>query len=450
VSDEIEPSGTIGSSDEPQTSSQHGPARRGRKIIVVAVAICLIGGGIGVAVAESGAPGNASTPAAAVNRLLDAADHSDLLGAIDAIAPGERNAIEPGFVGLVHQLERLDVLSPSTNLSDVGGLSLHFAGVKTATAMLSPTVAAVSITGGSVTGSLDAGKLPIGSFVRGLTRGLLPPASRTSTSSVSTGREAIVTEKVAGTWYVSLGYTIAYDVLRSEGLPGVSPTVSAAVSATGSSTPEGAVRVLLSDAAAFNLRGLLSDLPPGELGALQGYAGLFLGKAGAAAAKARSQVSVRITSLKMSSSAVAGGTLVQIGGIGLAVSYDGVTFSYKGGCLTYGYEGRSVRRCATNATSSAEFRRILAALPLSLRGLAMRFTASRPALGFVTVQEGSRWFVSPVATLFEDVNASLSTLKPRDLGSIASLLEHPAAAEALAHSLEQLLLGALASGSSSL
>ena len=70
-----------------------------------------------------------------------------------------------------------------------------------------------------MTGTFDAAKLPVGSFVSTLTHGLLSGAKQTSTSNVTTGREAIVTEQVNGTWYVSLGYTIAYDALRSEHLP---------------------------------------------------------------------------------------------------------------------------------------------------------------------------------------------------------------------------------------
>jgi len=443
MSNEIEPAEMAGNSDETPPASGRERTRRGRRIVVVVVAVCLAGGGVGAAIAESGSSSGPSTPAGAVETLLDAADHSDLLGAIDAIAPGERAAIEPGFVGLVSQLERLDVLSATTNLNDVGGLTLQFQGIKTKTTMLSSSVAAVAITGGSVTRSLDARKLPIGSFVEGLIQGLLPSRVETSTGPVATGPEAIVTEKVGGTWYVSLGYTIAYDALRAAGRPAVPPAAAEAVRATGSSTPEGAVGVLLTDAVALDLPGLLGDLPPGEMGALQSYSPLFLGKAEAALAKVRSRVTTKVTGFTVSSSAVTGGTLVKVGDLGLSVRYEGITINYKGGCLTYSYLGRSVRRCAKHAVSSAEVRKIIEAFPPSLRGLVTSLAKNPPAIGFVTVQEGGRWFVSPVATLLDDVDASLAILRPQDLVAIAALAENRQEAEALARSLEKLLFGSV-------
>lgn len=447
MSDEARPSQIAGNPEEQPAGTGRGPAWRSRRIVTAVIVVCLVGGGVGAAVAESGGPSSSSTPAAAVHRLLEAADHRDLLGAIEAIAPGERTAIEPGLVGLVHQLERLKVLASSTNFRDLGGMSLHFTGVRTTTTMLSPTLAAVAITGGSVTGSLNVNQLPIGSFVRGLTHGMLPQKAETSTSAISTGRGAIVTEQVGGTWYVSLGYTIAYDALRSEGRPAVTPAVNGAVPAAGSATPTEAVAALLRDAAAFNLRQLIGDLPPGEMGALQSYASLFLGRAETALAKDRSEARVRITNLGLTSSPVDGGVLVKVRDLGLSVTYDGITIAYRGGCVSYGYQGRSVRRCPSRAASSAEIRKIIAAFPSSLRPLATRLTKDRPAIGFVAVQENGRWYVSPVATLLNDLNGYLSLLQPGDLTAIASLAERPAEAKALGHALEQAVLGALASGS---
>jgi hypothetical protein len=72
----------------------------------------------------------------------------------------------------------------------------------------------------------------------------------------------------------------------------------------------------------------------------------------------------------------------------------------------------------------------------------------RPSFGFVTVQDNGRWFVSPVATMLDALNGTLSILQPQDLEAIASLAENPAELHALGTSLEKVALGALASGSS--
>jgi hypothetical protein len=447
MSDEIEPSGMAGSTEEELTKPTRRPSRRGRRIITVAVAVCLVGGGIGAAVAVTSSSGVSSNPAAAVRKLLDAANHRDLIGALDAIVPGERVPIEPGMLGLIAQLERLDVLSRNTNLKDVGGLSLHFSEIKTATTMLSFNVAAVAITSGTVTGSFDATSLPIGSFVSRLTRGRLTGQKESSTSSVTTGREAIVTEQVNGTWYVSLGYTIAYDALRSTDRPANLPPTNEAVSAPGSSTPEGAVATLLNDAVGFNLRGVIADLPPGEMGALQSYAPRFLGKADHSLAKTRSEVTMRISHMLLSGSPIAGGTLVKVSDLGLSATVEGITLTYKGGCLTHSF-GRSVRRCPSPAMTATADKKLIAVLPRSLRGLVTRLMKDHPSFGFVTVEDNGRWFVSPVATMLDALNGTLSILQPQDLGAIASLAENPAELHTIETSVEQLLYGALASGSS--
>ena len=148
------------------------PIRRSRRrkltVISAVIALALIGGGVGVAVADSTASAGASDPSAAVNNLLNVADRGDLLGALDALAPGERSAIEPGLIGLVDQLKRLGVLSPTTNLNDLHGFSLHFSGIQMKTTMLTPTLAAVTITAGRVVSSVIPTQLPLGPFVRGL------------------------------------------------------------------------------------------------------------------------------------------------------------------------------------------------------------------------------------------------------------------------------------------
>lgn len=449
MSDETEHSEVVGSQVDQPAAGGRGPSRRGRTIVTIVVAVCLIGGGVGAAVAMSGGSGPSSTggssPASAVNKLLNAADHSDLLGAVDALVPGEQAAFKSGAMGLVGQLIRLKVLSSGVNLSHVGGVSLRFSGITTRTKMLTSSLAAVAITGGSGTGSVEARKLPLGSFVSGLVRGLLPARSQRVTGRASTGHSAIVTEDVGGTWYVSLGYTIAYDAAREQGLSGMPPAASAAVPASGSATPEGAVRALVNDTASLNLAGMIGDLPPGEMGALQSYAPLFLGKAEAALAKTRTELRLRITSMDLSASAVAGGTLVRVRGVGLTARYDGITFSYKDGCLTYTRAGQTVRQCLSAPTAKTEIRAIraelLALLPRSLRALVTRLETKKVAIELMTVQENGRWYVSPTATMFEAMNASLSLLRPQDLVAIASFVENPAEVQSFERSIASLVGG---------
>ena len=140
--------------------------------------------------------------------------------------PGERDAIEPGLVGLVDQLKRLHVLSASADPADVAGLSFHFANVTTRTQYLSPALAEVSITGGHVSTAYDLAKLPLGSFVTGIAGAALH-RSQSSTQRANTGQSGIVAVKQNGSWYVSLGYTEAVDSLRAGGHHDVLPPPAA-------------------------------------------------------------------------------------------------------------------------------------------------------------------------------------------------------------------------------
>ena len=211
-----------GSGDASSETTGSSPRRRllRRPVLSSAVAVVLIGSGVGtsLAVNTSAAPG-ADTPADAVQQLFAAADNADVLSALAVVAPGERSAIEPGLTGLVDQLKHLDVLSSSASLSHVDGLSLMFSRVQTSTTFLTSNLAAVSITSGKVNGSVNLAQLPLGSFVRGLAGSALTH-TETSSSSAATGRSAIATVEQGGRWYVSLGYTAAVHALRAKGESG--------------------------------------------------------------------------------------------------------------------------------------------------------------------------------------------------------------------------------------
>jgi len=425
------------------------PTRRIRRrrftLVSAVVALALIGGGVAVTVADSTASAGASNPSAAVNNLLMTVDRGDLLGALGAIVPGERNAIEPGLIGLVDQLKRLGVLSPATNLNDLSGLSLHFSGVQMKTTMLTPVLAAVTITAGRVSSSVTPTQLPLGPFARGLAASSLAHNSTSTTSSASTGSSAIVAENVGGSWYVSLGYTIAVDALRAKGGSGAPPPTSEAVQPTGSGTPQGAVRALLDDGAALDLPGLIGEFPPGEMGALQSYAPLFIGPAETRLEKSQAKVKLTITSVNFSELPISGGELVRVTDLGISARIGRIVIGIKGGCVTETAGQSTIRRCSARSASANSSQRLIAILPPSLRSLALRLINGRPAIGFVTTNENGRWFVSPMATVLDGLDAYAANLEPQDLMAIENLVHNRSELNALAHSFAELELGSLTS-----
>jgi hypothetical protein len=428
--------------ENPETATAKSPWKR--KIAVIVAALVLVGAGIGVAVGVSGGSKGGNSPVTAVNALLTAAQNDDLIGVLDAIEPGERAAVEPGLVTFIHQLQRLQVLSSSANLNHVSGLSFHFSGVQTATKFLDSSVAAVTITHGTMTSGADPSKLPLGSFVTGLVGALINKPASTQTSSAKTGKSSIVTVNDNGSWYVSLGYTIAINAMTSNGVPAVLPAASEAIAPTGASTPGEAVTSFLNSIAALDLNSVIADLPPGELGVLQRLGPLFGPATSAGLAKARQTVQLKFTSIATSAQTLGSITLVRVKTIGLKIVARGVTITLHGKCETMSYLGRSKTTCTTANKSQAIFK----LLPADVRALITRLGTTQPDLGLVTVQENGKWFVSPVATLLQVINAFAEELQPQDLTMIAGYAKNPAAAKQAFSTFERALLGLVVSGAS--
>ena len=396
------------------------------RILAVAVAsVLIVGAGAGTAIGLSGGSGGSASPAQAVNALLSAAQNSDLLGALDAIAPGERAAVEPGLVTFIHQMQRLDVLSSGADPSRVPGLSFRFSGIQTSTQLLEPTIAAVTITHGTMTSGANFAKLPLGSFVTGLTGGLVGKPSSSTAQSAATGRSAIATVKDGGSWYVSLGYTIAVDSLRSGGGTGAPPSPSLAVQPTGATTPEGAVSDFLDSLAALNLSAMIADLAPGEMAALRSYAPMFLSKANAELARVRGVVKLKISVPSMSTQALGSMTLVKVSKLVLRESSRGTTITINGHCTTETNLGHSTTTCNGLGGSQS----ILKLLPSNVQSILQRLSHARPDEGIATVEEGGKWYISPVATLLQAVNAVVAELQPSDLALISNYAKNPAAAK---------------------
>ncbi|MCU1491941.1 MAG: hypothetical protein JWM85_3346 [Acidimicrobiaceae bacterium] len=418
------PEGDVAGSTGPVGPATAGRPRRWRQhpLLTVGAAVVLVGAGVGTSVTVgSSSPSGASSPSDAVQQLLTAANHSDVLGALAVLEPGERDAIEPGLTNLVGQLQRLDVLSGSASLSHVSGVSFGFSGVSTTTDYLNSNLAAVTLTSGTDTVHADLSKLPLGSFVLAHAGSQLH-GTRTSTSSAKTGRYVIATVQEGGRWYVSLGDTYAVDAVRASGGGSGAPPASGGVQPVGAATPEGAVTSLLQSVSSFDLRGLIADLPPDEMGALQAYAPLFLPKGERAFAAEGQRVHITISNLKLSSRSIGDSTLVTIDSMDLKVTAgSSVVFSYSNGCATVTLQGKSIRRCGRDEAAAKK------AVPATLQPvlteimpILQRLSKERPALGLMTVQENGRYYVSPIRTLLQDVDATLGAFRPSDLTTFAS------------------------------
>jgi len=408
--------------------SQRVARSRVRSVVTSLGALVLIGGGISTALVASSSSNGASTPSIAVVDLIDAVQNSDALGALDALDPAERDAIAPGLHGLESELERLGILEPNVGINVLSGLSFHLDHGTFTTHYVSADLAAVSVSGGTATTSVDPAALPLGPFVRkvaakALTRQSVTRQSATRQSAVRRQPMPEIqlgTQRVAGAWYVSLGYTVGIDATLSErGTPVSPPAYSAAAlsSAAGAPSAVAAARTLVSALSSFNLKALLGDLAPDEMAALDQYSPLFLPKAQRGLNALHTTVRVAISGVRYASAPLGDATLVKLVGGRITVTNGTTTYRVDHGCITVTRSSGSTNSCGSSGTA-AEFQIVESLLPPPVQAIVKRLGSTQPNLGLVMVEEHGVWYLSPIRTILQSVDASLALLEPTDFTTI--------------------------------
>jgi hypothetical protein len=385
--------------------------------MAIASAVVLVAAGTGASFMLAGLNGGsgASSPAAAVQQMIDALNKSDVIGVLDNLAPGERNALEPGLEDIFGQLKRIGVLSSTADISNVTGLHISEQDVATSTDQLAPGLAAVTVSGGTNSEAVDPGQLPLGNYFQGLVNKAMNSRS-VSTSGPNSGHTTLGTIKVGGGWYVSIGYSIAINALRSDGQSGA-PPASGQLQPVGAASPQGAVQALFRSVSQLDLTGLLAGLDPEELAAVDAYAPDWLPNAQSALDKLQSQVSIHFGNLIFTTQAVDGGALVKIGnGLTLNLKVHGVDVEYANGCYTVTGQGVNEHECVTSGDKYEN--QLLALLPPAVQPIFKRLTSMKPDTGFVTAEENGAWYVSPTRTYLNGISDLLSEFQPGDIQTI--------------------------------
>jgi hypothetical protein len=178
--------------------------------------LALLGGGIFAVLALAG--DDEGTPEEAVQRLFRAVADEDVLGAMAALPPSERDPLREAVPEIANQLERLQILSPDFTLEKIKGVDLDLQGVDLSSHPIGEGVSAVTINGGRASYRVVPADLPLGSFLKELL-GDLPtePQTGSDTIKANAASDDIVTIKEDGRWYVSLNYTIAEQIRREAG-----------------------------------------------------------------------------------------------------------------------------------------------------------------------------------------------------------------------------------------
>jgi hypothetical protein len=390
-------------------------SRRGRAIIATVGAVAVLAGGTFAAVALSSSDG-AATPSAAVAGFFDAVDHEDVIGMLDALPAGERDAMRPIAEELNAEMQRLGITS-KIDLGQVKGLDFEVAGLKMHSEDLGDGVAGVWIDSGTITVSVVPQDVPIGDNLKNLIEHVTgSPVTITASSEsdqlhMDASANPIVTIKDGDGWKLSAFYTLAESIRRDSDAP--LPAFGQGVDAVGSDSPEAAVKALVDATVAYDVERIVALTPPEEMKALHDYAPLFLPDAEQAIAemKSNTDVVVTITRLDLDASGsgdrrsvtITGGALhVASSDVNGDVDFDGKCITVTGDLADQGSTG-SKKSCTGDISPAVE--------DLGLGDLVGR--VSNP-FTITVVNEGGKWYVSPVGTVGEAFVNVLRALKPED------------------------------------
>ncbi|MBW3546796.1 MAG: hypothetical protein KY452_01480 [Actinobacteria bacterium] len=381
-------------------------ASRSRLVGMGVGLVALVGAGVFSVTMLSAASGSA-TAEAAVERLFGAVGEEDVIGVLEALAPGERSALRP-VEDLADELRRLGIVSDDFDLGAVGGVDLQFDDLTFETEELGPGVAAVHITGGTVTSSTDPQQLPIGPTLRKLLGHFDAEPdfeATTTTEDLAADAPMIVALDEGDGWHASWSYTVAEGMRREAGEP--VPAFGDGVEAAGADSPEAAVRQAVEAAVDLDARRLIGLVSPSEAAALHDYAPLFLDDAEAAVAELRAEVpyEVDVTHLDLSSETDGDVAQVRLGGFEASGTVPGLgrfSVSYDGDCFTFEADVEADTICAGDLPQSG-------------------FGGADTQMVVTTVRDDGQWYLSPTRTLFQQVLGALRALDRDDLEDPESL-----------------------------
>jgi hypothetical protein len=360
--------------------------------------------------------GGASTADELGLELLAAIENEDVLGVIDLLVPGERDAFRGPIIDVASELTRLEVLPGDFDLSQLAGLDIEFeresADVRSTNV---DDIVNVDLRADAMV-TLDGGDLPIGDLLTDYVPDDALTELRGSRVTTTEDLDISLTAVSDGErWYFSLFHTIA-ELARRDLAPGT-PIPANGIGADGTATPEAAVDQLLERVEDLDLTGLLRTLNPGEAGALQRYAPLFLEDAEAELAAAPIDWAITDRAVRIEGSG--DDRTAFLDAISIEGTIDGEAFALavEGDCASAELGGDTFETCGTGL---ADFDEVFADAP-AVRHLLDTITdafADIEPIGLELRRVDGEWYVSVTETVSEALLAVLRALDRNELDAI--------------------------------
>ena len=368
----------------------------------LAVAVALVAGVLALAALNDDGSG---TPEDAVRRLVAALEAEDLVGALEAVVPAEREVLRERILAFAGELRRLGITADDLDLGRIPGVDVRVDGLELRSEALADDVAAVLVTAGTARLDVSSGSLPAGPLVRRFVEG--PEAvgvSSPSPADLARAALRLVAVRTGGRWLVSLGYSMADAIRRQAGI--AAPDFDRPVTPRGAASPEEAVRELARAASALDARRLVELAAPGEGDALHAYAPLFLPFLDARAGRLRADgLALEVPVLEVSTERAGGSARVTVDRLTVRfTSDDGAGMvEHDGRCTSFTYAGEEepYRLCDDDP-------------------IYQQVGSSPAPLAFTLVERDGAWYVSVVGSWFD---TSLEALRGTDRAEMERAIE---------------------------
>jgi hypothetical protein len=361
------------------------PSRRNRGIAGLGIA-ALLGIGGYASFALQGDGGGANSPTAAVEQLADAISNEDALAAVDVLAPDEVRSLKRSVNEAADKAEQFDIVEESAD--PFQGFDVDVNDLTTEVETLAEGYAKVTITGGVVDSAVDPAQLAprfrdteFGDA--GSTSDQIDLAEVSGPADL--GVFAIAVQDGDG-WYVSPAYTaLEYFRLTQEGAAAQLGTADAAQ--LGADSPEAAVRDAVEAIRTADWERMLELAPPSELPVWE-YRDFIMQQLG------ETEPNFTVERLDLTTDVDGSAGFVTIDGAG-AYGDDEGTWRIAADCPSDGLFGVA-RYDGTEGGAPPEL-----CLSGSLGGLLFASSDDDVDARVGVVEEGGRWFVSPVGTALD-------------------------------------------------
>ncbi len=359
----------------------------------------LLGIGGYATLAVQGNGGGADSPQEAVAQLADAINHSDILSAVDIMAPSEVRALHQTVSKA--QTKAADEKLVRTATKPLAGLTLNVKNLHTNVEALADGFAKVTLTATihAQTKSADFGRILARATHGRNTTGDL----NLSDIHVANVDPFVMAVRDGDGWYISPAYT-AFEYVRLQNHLPAADFGSGAKATLGAESPEVAATEAVRAVAAHDWAKVASLLPPAELPVYDYRAGF--------AKLMNDAVSGTATVTAIKSAAKIDGDEAEVSVDANGTNGTGEKWSITKSCFDFGQSGETAV--------------ILPILPNCFSFSAYAGFFTRTGIGGTNTVHASkingRWFISPISTVLNDLDSWVTHL---DHNTIAQIFNQP-------------------------